>query len=81
MKIVRKDQSQMCRFDELSVGEVFIEDVDGSEYIQIKMSVIEADEDYNAVSLVTGEPYHLGPDVKVMRVQAELIISNFEVGA
>lgn len=81
MKIVRKDKSQMCEFGELRVGEVFIEDVDGSEYIQIKMSLIEADEDYNAVSLVTGESYHINPDVKVLRVQAELIISNFEVGA
>lgn len=81
MKIVRKDQSQMCEFGELRVGEVFIEDVDGSEYIQMKMSEIEADENYNAVSLVTGEPYHIAPNTKVMRVQAELIIRNFEVGA
>jgi hypothetical protein len=81
MKVVRKDKSQMCEFGELHVGEVFIEEVDGSEYIQIKMSTIESDEDYNAVSLVTGEPYNIAPDVKVMRVKAELIISNFEVGA
>lgn len=81
MKVVRKDKSQMCQFNDLRVGEVFIEDVDGSEYIQMKMTTIEADENYNAVSLVTGEPYHIDPSVKVMRVQAELIISNFEVGA
>ena len=81
MKVVRKDKSQMCEFDELRLGEVFIEDVDGSEYIQMKINTIEADEDYNAVSLVTGESYHIDPSVKVMRVQAELIISNFEVGA
>lgn len=81
MKVVRKDKSQMCEFGELRLGEVFIEDVDGSEYIQMKINTIEADEDYNAVSLVTGESYHIDPNAKVMRVTAELIISNFEVGA
>jgi hypothetical protein len=45
------------------------------------MSTIESDEDYNAVALDTGAPYHIEHDARVTRVQAELVISNFEVGA
>ena len=82
MKIVRKDTCEMVEFGELAVGAVFIEITDdGVEYIQIKMNTIEADEDYNAVSLVTGEPYHIYPETKVKKVEAELIISNLRVGA
>ena len=82
MKIVRKDTCEMVAFEALPLGAVFIEIVDdGMEYIQIKMATIEADEDYNAVSLVTGEPYHIDPHTEVKKVEAELIIRNLEVGA
>lgn len=79
MKIVRKDKYSVCEFGELKVGDVFIEIVDGvEEFLQMKMGEVESDEIYNAVSLVTGEPYAIEADTKVRRVHAELIITNIE---
>lgn len=79
MKIVRKDKYSVCEFGELKVGDVFIEIVDGvEEFLQMKMNEIESDVTYNAVSLVTGEPYEITADTKVRRVHAELIITNIE---
>jgi hypothetical protein len=79
MKIVRKDKYSVCEFGELKVGDVFIEIVDGvEEFLQMKMNEVESDEIYNAVSLVTGEPYAIEADTKVRRVHAELIITNIE---
>lgn len=79
MKIVRKDKYSVCEFGELKVGDVFIEIVDGVEdFLQMKMREIESDEIYNAVSLVTGEPYAIEADTRVRRVHAELIITNIE---
>ena len=79
MKIVRKDKYSVCEFGELKVGDVFIEIVDGvDDYLQMKMSEVDSDETYNAVSLVTGEPYAIEADTKVRRVHAELIITNIE---
>ena len=79
MKIVRKDKYSICEFGELKVGDVFIEIVDGvEEFLQMKMNEVESDEIYNAVSLVTGEPYAIEADTKVRRVHAELIITNIE---
>ena len=79
MKIVRKDKYSVCEFGELKVGDVFIEIVDGvEEFLQMKMSEVESDEIYNAVSLVTGEPYAIEADARVRRVHAELIITNIE---
>ena len=79
MKIVRKDKYSVCEFGELKFGDVFIEIVDGvNEFLQMKMNDIESDENYNAVSLDTGEPYSIDADTKVRRVHAELIITNIE---
>ena len=44
----------------------------------MKMSEVESDEIYNAVSLVTGDPYSIEADTRVRRVHAELIITNIE---
>lgn len=75
MKIIRRDKNITCKFKELNVGDVFIEIVDGDiEYIQIKMSEIESDKTYNAVSLTTGQPYEVDGDTIVCRVTAELAI-------
>ena len=81
MKIIRKDKGHYCRFEELEVGEVFIEDVeDGSECIQMKTE--EVGEGYgdcnNVVSLNTGCMYWLNGNTIVRRVHAELIIRNIE---
>ena len=79
MKIVRKDKCSDCEFGELKVGDVFIEIVDGvEEFLQMKINEIDSDMTYNAVSLVTGEPYEVSADTRVKRVHAELIITNAE---
>lgn len=77
MKIVRKDESGMCRFDELKAGDVFIEDCDGAAFIQMKTEEIDDHGDiYNAVSLSTGEMYGIDAHELVKRVNAELILTN-----
>ena len=78
MKIIRKDKYSVCEFGELKVGEVFIEIVDGREFLQMKMHEVDSDKTYNAVSLDTGEPYEIEADTEVRRVHAELIITNVE---
>lgn len=80
MKIVRKDKYSECEFGELKVGDVFIEDDNGVQYIQMKTEEVEDTHcnSYNAVSFPTGEIYYIDPCTKVRRVQAELVISNIE---
>ena len=79
MKIVRKDRPFICKFGELKAGDVFIEIVDGvEEFFQMKMNEFESDEIYNAVCLVTGEPYAIDADTRVRKVHAELIITNIQ---
>lgn len=77
MKIVRKDKKDCCRFDELKVGDVFIESYEGDEIIQMKTELVgDGYAPYNAVELVDGEMYYIEPDVEVRPVRAELIINN-----
>jgi hypothetical protein len=78
MKIVRKDKYSVCEFGELKVGDVFIENVDGREFLQMKTHEVDSDKTYNAVSLDTGEPYEIEANTEVRRVHAELIITNVE---
>lgn len=79
MKITRNDQRVYKEFAKLAEGEVFIEDVDGTEYVQMKLHPYDFDgETFNAVSLVTGEIYAIDPYTRVKVVNAELIISNIE---
>ena len=76
MKIVDMRKKRMARFDSLDIGVVFIEKVDGDEYVQMKIrQVDDVDEGvFNAVSLSTGEPYYIEPDVLVEMVDPELHI-------
>ena len=60
------------------IGDVFIENCDGDEYLQMKTEEIESDCTYNAVSLVTGQMYEVVANTKVRRVYAELIITDIE---
>lgn len=80
MKIVRKDKYSECEFGELKVGDVFIEDDNGVQYIQMKTEEVDDSHrnPYNAVSFPTGEMYYIDPCTKVRRVYAELIITNIE---
>lgn len=80
MKIIRKDKYSECEFGELKVGDVFIEDDGGAQFIQMKTEEISDSRCnfYNAVSFPTGEMYYIDPCTKVRRVHAELIISNIE---
>ena len=76
MKIVDMRKKQMARFDSLDIGVVFIENCDGEEYVQMKIRQIKDvdEDDFNAVSLSTGEPYYIEPDTIVEMVNTELRI-------
>lgn len=75
MKIIREDQKRLVEFQTLQIGDVFIEDVDGSQFIQMKMTEMgDAVDGVNAVSLVTGETYWIDPDCRVLLVEATLTI-------
>lgn len=76
MKIVNARKKQMVRFDSLSLGTVFIEHCDGSEYVQMRIREFEdhANDLLNAVSLSDGELYYIKPDTLVEIVEAELHI-------
>ena len=77
MKIIRKDETGICRFDELEPGDVFIEDCDGSAFIQMKIfDVNDSGEICNAISLSTGTVYGIDSDKLVKQVNAKLIITN-----
>ena len=71
MQINRLDNKTTYRFGDLEVGEVFIECVDGEEYIQLKTETID---DHNAVSLTSGYMYEVDDDTLVIKVNAELTI-------
>lgn len=77
MKITRNDHCVYKEFGKLQEGEVFIEEVDDAEYVQMKLNPFDCEgELFNAVSLVTGEIYGIDPNTRVRVVNAELIISN-----
>lgn len=77
MKITRNDHCVYKELGELQAGEVFIEEIDDAEYVQMKLNPFECeDELLNAVSLVTGEIYGVDPNTRVRVVNAELIINN-----
>ena len=76
MKIVDMRKGRMTKFDSLDIGVVFIEHADGDEYVQIKTQEFKGTNGsiFNAVSLSTGEPYYIEPDVMVEMVNVELRI-------
>lgn len=79
MKITRNDRCVYKEVRELEAGEVFIEEADDAEWIQMKLNPFDCEgERFNAVSLVTGEIYGIDPNARVRVVNAELIISNKE---
>lgn len=79
MKITRNDRYTYKEVGELEAGEVFIEEVDDAEYVQMKLNPFDCEgELFNAVSLITGEIYGIDPHTRVKVVNAELIISNKE---
>lgn len=71
MKINRMDKKTTYKFGELQIGDVFIECVDGDEYIQMKTENVDGS---NAVSLATGAMYDLEDDTLVIKVDAEITI-------
>ena len=75
MKITDNRKKTLLPFSALNSGQVFIENVEGDEYTQMKIQEVEENcEIYNAVSLTTGELYHIPPNTMVRVVQAELLI-------
>ena len=75
MNIIKNDLSHYRQFDELDVGDVFIEYMGENEYIQMKTESFRSrGGSVNAVSLVSGELYHIKPSTLVRVVDADLVI-------
>lgn len=74
--IIKKPKAPTVEFGELSIGDVFIEMVDGEEYVQMKITPIqEADGTvHNSVGMEYGVTCYTSADRKVYRVVAELNI-------
>ena len=75
MKVNRKNPPNYVRFDSLKVGDVFVEEVGGDEYVQMRIPDVSEDgSTYRAVSLKTGEIYEMENGAPVELVEAEVII-------
>ena len=74
--VIKKNRAPMVEFGELEPGEVFIERVDGEEFVEMKTHPIEEDDGsiWNTVSLCDGMMYYTKPTKQVVRVSAELNI-------
>lgn len=74
--IIRREHAPTVEFGELAPGDVFIEKVDGDDYIQMKINPIQEGDSttHNAVGLDYGAVYYVHPTKKVQRVVAELTI-------
>lgn len=74
--IIKKTKAPMVEFGELEPGEVFIEMVDGEEFVEMKTHPITEEDGsiWNTVSLSDGTMYYTKPTKQVIRVSAELNI-------
>lgn len=74
--IIKREHYATVEFGELAPGDVFIEKVDGDDYIQMKINPIQEEDGttHNAVGLDYGDVYYVHPTKKVQRVVAELTI-------
>lgn len=77
MKIVRKSRTQTKSFMELDIGDIFVERIDGEDFVQMKIPLLY-DEDtgnrFNAILLATGEVCYMTDGIKVECVDATLTI-------
>ena len=77
MKIVRKKRTQTKSFAELDIGDIFVEHIDGDEFVQMKMPLL-CDENTNtrcnAILLETGEICYMTDGTKVELVEATLTV-------
>lgn len=77
MKIVRKNRTQTKSFVDLDIGDIFVEDIDGDEFVQMKIPLL-CDEvtntRCNAILLETGEICYMTDGTKVELVEATLTI-------
>ena len=77
MKIVRKNRTQITPFADLDIGEIFVEHIDGDEFVQMKLPLLcdeAANTRCNAVLLETGEICYIADYTKVELVEATLTI-------
>ena len=77
MKIVRKNRTQTKAFADLDIGEIFVEHIEGDEFVQMKIPLLY-DKDTNmlcnAILLKTGEICYMTDGTKVELVEATLTI-------
>ena len=77
MKIVRKNQTQMKAFVCLDIGDIFIEQIDDDDFVQMKLPLLydkATNSLCNAVLLETGEICHVADTTQVELVEATLTI-------
>lgn len=74
--IIHRELCVGVEFDELAPGDVFIEQVEGIDYIQMKINPIQEEDGtiHNAVGLAFGDVYYVRPTKEVQKVTAELTI-------
>ena len=77
MKIVRKNRTQIESFADLDIGDIFVEHIDGDEFVQMKIPLL-CDEGSNtrcnAILLETGEICYIADCTKVELVETTLTI-------
>lgn len=77
MKIVRKNRTQIKAFADLDIGEIFVEHIDGDEFVQMKIPSLcykATNTRCNAVLLETGEICYIADYTQVELVEATLTI-------
>ena len=76
MEIVDKRSNiASIKFDELKVGEVFLYNLDKSNFPYLKIAKFgEPGYEINAIGLLNGNYYYFAPDSKVRRVNCRLEI-------
>ena len=74
--VIKKNKPSMVEFGELAPGDVFVEMIDGEEFVEMKVAAVTEDDGvtWNCVSLADGTAYYTKPTKQVCRVIAELNI-------
>ena len=74
--IIKRNDTNTIEFGQLHSGDVFIEEVEGVAFVQMKIDsfTTEDDDRFNAVYLESGELDYVDHYTKVRKVDAELII-------
>jgi hypothetical protein len=78
MDIIRNDMDKIIRFDDLSIGDLFLEEMESEGRVWFKIEPIERDCSIaiNAIGLDDGTLEHFSDHVNVIQLKGELKISR-----